>query len=413
MSAGGRTPAIYAGLLGAAAGAVPTTAYGLPREELASGTVAPYVYFTLGCVAGAALSTSVHMIMASLAKVREARMGEKDVEPIRQVMAMSSEPLQKPAPLSSPQPVAASRPGGRHMAVRDWEASGVIRVQEPAPEPAVVEQKAAAPAVGAHAATDYSDIAEKYVSKKTQRERKTRRAGGVASALAERLGVNPFEGLPVIERADGTVGDVGTSWWNDALSSSIRTIEDIPDENFEPVTGSLESSVPSAASHFEQDTEASRRSAYISRNVAEVNVGIYPEHRTAAELDRDDIWERALQAMDERLPQVNPNPVFADAIGTIETIDEPDGLEGSTGFIPFKLHAGHPEVVDANSYVDYLIGDEFSRNPSKAARKSSRDFLTVIQGGSQKMRQLPTKGEQSTYRPRHFAPEHAPLAKEA
>jgi hypothetical protein len=102
-----------------------------------------------------------------------------------------------------------------------------------------------------------------------------------------------------------------------------------------------------------------------------------------------------------------------DAIGTIETIDEPDGLEGSTGFIPFKLHAGHPEVVDANSYVDYLIDDEFSRNPSKAARKSSRDFLTVIQGGSQKMRQLPTKGERGTYRPKHFAPDRAPLAKEA
>ena len=412
MSAGGRTPAIYAGLLGAAAGVVPTTAYGVSLEELASGAVSPYVYFTLGCVAGAALSTSIHMIVSALMKVRMARMEEKDVEPIRQVMAMSSEPLQKPTPLSAGQPVAASMPGGRHMAARDWEASGVIRVQAPVEVEPVVERKVA-PEGGAHVATDYSDIAEKYVSKKTQRERKSRRAGGVASALAERLGVNPFEGLPIIERADGTVGDVGTSWWNDALSSSIRTIEDIQDEHLEPVTGSLESSAPSAASHFEQDTEASRRSAYISRNVAEVNVGIYPEHRTVAELDSDDIWERALEAMDERLPHVNANPVFMDAIGTIETIDEPDGLEGSTGFIPFKLHAGHPEVVDANSYVDYLIDDEFSRNPSKAARKSSRDFLTVIQGGSQKMRQLPTKGERGTYRPKHFAPDRAPLAKEA
>ncbi len=412
MSAGGRTPAIYAGLLGASMGTIPTIAYGVSLEELASGTVAPYVYFTLGCVAGAALSTSVHMIVSSIAKSRAARAEEKDVDPIRQVMAMSAEPVQQPASLSSSQPVAASMPGGRHMAARDWEASGVIRVQAPVEDEPVAQSKPATRG-GAHVATDYSDIAEKYVSKKTQRERRSRRAGGVASALAERLGVNPFEGLPIIERADGTVGDVGTPWWNDALSSSIRTIEDISDERLEPVTGSLESSVPSAASHFEEDTEASRRSAYISRNVAEVNVGIYPEHRSAAELDRDDIWERALEAMDERLPHVNANPVFMDAIGTIETIDEPDGLEGSTGFIPFKLHAGHPEVVDASSYVDYLIDDEFSRNPSKAARKSSRDFLTVIQGGSQRMRQLPAKSEQGTHRPKHFAPDRAPLAKEA
>lgn len=412
MSAEGRTPAIYAGLFGMIAGSAPTTALGISLDELATGTVAPYVYFTLGCVAGAALSASVHMLVSSISKSRAARAAEKDVEPIRQVMAMSAESMRKVEPLSTEQPVAASKAKARHMAARDWEASGVIRVQEPpasTPEPV----KAAPTQGGAHVATDYSDIAEKYVNREALRSRVSSRATGVKGVLARRLGVDPFDGLPIIERADGTVGDVGTPWWNDALSSSIRTIDDIVDEQFEPVTGDITALAATSAQRFDADTAASRRSAYISKKVAEVNVGIYPEHRSVAELDREDIWEQALEAMGERLPQPGANPVFVDAIGTIETIDEIDGLEGSTGFIPFRLPAGHPEVVDENSYVNYLIDDEFSHNASPAARKSSRDFLTVIQGGSQKMRPITSPGVKKSNRPKHFAPDTDLLAKEA
>jgi len=411
MSAANRTAAVYAGLLGTLMYVAPTPALALPLEELATPAMVPYLHFTLGCIAGAALSTTIHMTVSAISKARRARYEEKDVTPIRQVMEMSRgqvDDVDNPS-ASSSRPIAASKAAARHMAARDWEASGVIRVQEVSAEPA---QKPAVESVGAHAATDYTDIAEKYVHRKTLRERMSTRTSGVAAVLAERLGGNPLEGLPVIERADGTVGDVGTAWWERALSSSIRRIDDIPDEAFEAVTDNLSSSASLAQEHFEESRMASNRSAYISKNVAEVNVGVYPEHRSGADLDREDIWELALAAMDERLGTA-PNPVFADAIGTIETIDEPDGLEGSTGFIPFRLPAGHPEVVDADSYVDYLIDDEFSRNPSSVARKSSHEFLTVIQGGSQRMRPLAGKSEQASHRPKHFAPEHSLLAKEA
>ncbi|MGN8690591.1 hypothetical protein ACTND8_11900, partial [Atopobiaceae bacterium HCP3S3_F7] len=53
-------------------------------------------------------------------------------------------------------------------------------------------------------------------------ERSQRRARGVRSLLSERIGNNFFmEGLPVIQRADGTVGDVGTAWWENTLSGTI------------------------------------------------------------------------------------------------------------------------------------------------------------------------------------------------
>lgn len=47
------------------------------------------------------------------------------------------------------------------------------------------------------------------------------RARGVADVLAERLGASAMEGLPVIQRADGTVGDVGTSWWHQAMGEDV------------------------------------------------------------------------------------------------------------------------------------------------------------------------------------------------
>lgn len=45
------------------------------------------------------------------------------------------------------------------------------------------------------------------------------RAKGVAETLAERLESSRMRDLPVIERADGTVGDVGETWWNDSVGA--------------------------------------------------------------------------------------------------------------------------------------------------------------------------------------------------
>lgn len=69
---------------------------------------------------------------------------------------------------------------------------------------------------------DYADVAEDYVRKITLAERMAARAKGVASVLQERLGAAKMEGLPVIARADGSVGDVGEAWWDQAFGDEVR-----------------------------------------------------------------------------------------------------------------------------------------------------------------------------------------------
>ena len=69
--------------------------------------------------------------------------------------------------------------------------------------------------------------------------------------------------------------------------------------------------------------------------------------------------------------------------------------------------------MDTETYVDYLLADEFSHNPSAAVRRSSRDYLRVIEGGTQTSA-LRVRGRHMAsgkhgdataggYRPRHFA----------
>ncbi len=76
----------------------------------------------------------------------------------------------------------------------------------------------------ADANADYLDVAEDYVNRITLRDRMAARAKGVAGVLAERLGSSKMEGLPVIARADGSVGDVGEQWWNNAVGDEVRPV---------------------------------------------------------------------------------------------------------------------------------------------------------------------------------------------
>ena len=113
------------------------------------------------------------------------------------------------------------------------------------------------------------------------------------------------------------------------------------------------------------------------------------------------MWESALAALDEKIATSQAAVVFSDTVGGSDTLDEPDGLEPDTQFIPFRVPAGHPEVVDTESYVDHLISEEFSRNSSTAVRKSSRRFLRVLDGGTSKTDAL--RSSEDAYRGRHFA----------
>ena len=432
-----------------------------PVSELLSHMDVSYVQFGLGVVAGFALSTAIHI---TVGVVRDSHRRKTPQEPaVRRLMTTFGEVAdglyqdyeEELASTSRPARPAGARAAGRHMASRDWESSGVIRVQdiiEPRVEPfedaSWLDSSLSSLSMGAqgykplyvpYERSEYDDIADSYVRRKHFNERAAVRRAGVASILAERLGPDPFDGLPVIERADGSVGDVGTFWWNLAFDSAVRPDDDVAVANEAPrnavsdLNKSAEGLTPtsfyrasdSQADLMEQRSRArdaarisatpaevsekaemfANRAEYISKKVNEIDVGVYPEHRSAADLEQDALWESALQAMDDRLTTMGgkPSPVFNDEVGTIETIDEPYGIEGPTNFIPFRVHTNHPEVVDSESYVNYLLDDEISqiskRDARKAAgkKKGAKGFLTVIQGG-----QRDTKKE-DTHRPKHFA----------
>lgn len=278
-----------------------------------------------------------------------------------------------------------------------------------------------------HMATQLEDVAASYARGQSISERMRSRARSVRDVLSERLGKDEFEGLPIIERADGTVGDVGTAWWNAKLGDSIVSVSPKPSVSVPPVgvetlpssDSSGELSIPSwvngpggaaqdarEASTSGATNRSRARAALIARRVAEVDEGMFPVKRSGAELDHDDVWDMALAGMDESIsgyavPVVPPTSPSA-------AVDEFE--EETTEPLPFKAPAGHPEVVDTATYIDYLINDEFSRNRSDAVRTSSRDYLRLIEGGSQALKStdaLPRRQRMhgaKERRPKHLAP---------
>ncbi len=493
MSFASSNPAVFTGLLGNHANLVSTVGKAVSLE----GAYGKLQLFSTVCFAAAAISGVAAVIVAVIVVRDAGRVDMVDEVPSLEFgedrrhvdqMEDDEQPLfdgesayvqqeareQQIAP--APQTMEEKKPAptrGRHMRV-------VEAPVEVPPAVAPIVERAAAMAsesrfarrhantvevtgtvnIGSHATTDYGDIAENYVRKHTLRERMAARAAGVASVLADRLGKDMFDDLPVISRADGSVGDVGTSWWDNALGPNIRRtgaiLEDTASREpldasdvmkmqtapyqpiditlaqqvaantieFAPLSAIPQASIPKQqAERTPQEIATAReRALLIARSVAEVDTGVFPAQRDASELDDKDLWNVALKAMGDSIVTQSAQAEslydevaeFKDQVGNSETIDEPSGLEGSTSFLAFKRPAGHPEVVDNESYVDYLINEEFSQNTSSAARRSSRHYLRLIQGGSQKSRPLPVQEARQAYVGRHFA--KAPdglMAKEA
>lgn len=398
-----RNPAVLAGLMGMVALAAPQTAHALSLQEASDFVLAsPERAFALGVASGA---LAVGVACGAICAVRaRSRRNEEQVAagfaPVAGTSEFSSTDLdEKPA---------ADAPKPRHMRV--------VQAPEPAAD-AAVSAAAQVPVVPSHATNDYGQIAVNYVNRITFRERMACRAKGVAAALSGRIGSDMMDGLPVIERADGSVGDVGTSWWTTEVGR----------ERIDANTGFAADEVAqiSIPSSFSADAartaleavreQQSRARADIASRLAFIDEGVFPEHRSVAEAAADD-WEQALRSMEENLaadPETpNQDPIeFIDAVGNSETLDEPDNMEPDTSFIPFRTPAGHPEVVDTESYVDYLIEDEFGRNSSKAARRTSRRYLRILEGGTSatgtSMRHLSGSTNVRTRSGKHFAPVQA------
>lgn len=429
-------PAIYAGLAGACAWGVPTCAQALTVMGHEVPTSDPAFTFAAGCVVGAVVAGGVSAVVSHAVASRAAR------DEVASAMAAVHEPVRRTAGASAPaaDETAARSAQSRPSAMREWEQTGNIRVQSVSDSEqaeAAIEDAWSAWEAGAKASSDYVDVAEGYVRTRTFAERMSARAKGVASVLSERLGAAKMDGLPVIARADGSVGDVGESWWDEAFGADVRTVAsasfggqsvedtmagnsavlftaqtpaeaaaaravwqsqqpDTPQPATEPQAPTASQATPtprpvapaSDAPTVRQQAQARPRSV---RDELDARLGnpeeAFPEKKRYTD-EQQDLWAVALAALDERYEeQVNmaaPAPVPAPMPAGAEMLDEPEGLAADTAFIPFRPQAGHPEVVDTDSYVDLLVDQELARNESasvrRLARHKIRDYFKVIDG---------------------------------
>ena len=400
-----RSPAVVAGLLGVATLGAPSPALAegsaIPLDALSSinlSSIDPQTAGALGVsfAGGVLVTLGTYALASSLA-------GRRDSASQADELAQNSDERHEDA--------VASEPGApRHM--RSEEGKRAARHKAQAGEDNENSRRTdASGAAGQHAARDYEDIAENYVEKQSFRQRMATRAQGVAATLSARIDANRMEGLPVIERADGSVGDVGTPWWTAAVGPAVSGPIGVPEVSADAIPSEF------GSAGIDDLQFMSARPRDISRRVAPVEEDAYPEKRSIEDVTGDD-WDRALKAMDEKIGAAGTSAAVAAPRALLglegrNALDEPDGIAQDTQFLHFKPPAGHPEVVDTETYVDYLLADEFSHNPSAAVRRSSRDYLRVIEGGTQTSA-LRVRGRHMAsgkhggataggYRPRHFA----------
>ena len=246
------------------------------------------------------------------------------------------------------------------------------------------------------------------------RDRLAARTKNVREVLSARLGDDALSGVPVITRADGTSVDVNPTWFDQTVVPVLASITGVSQKIED--TASLRNTTSASTSLGNKLPSTTDRATYISRHVAEVNEGMFPERRSSDELDHKDAFEEALAAMGETLgqpaePRMTVTPavisngvVFHDVVGGPSTIDDPEGLEPPTGFIPFRVPASHPEVVDTETYVDYLLRDELSNSGQEVLRRSKHAHLRVIEGGTSPLRIRRKASDTGSSRPaRHFA----------
>lgn len=417
-----RNPAVLAGLAGTAALAAPLPAFAVSMQGIADTVFYnPGTSFVAGAVAGAVVAGSVAGVSCGLALRGEHRRLD-DLQ--NQIDSLA------------------------HARGDAWEA--------PSQDGGLLDEQGASNA-SSGASDDLERVAESYVAKKSPG-----RFAAAAQTLRDKMNASRMEGLPVIERVDGSVADVGTGWWTTSVGQKQITQIDnyvaaddenrlaIPSEfkvsgkeqlveaaksmDLSAVAAQAARAAGSSVGTARPSGDPDRTPVYshvagatqdISKRVAFVDDGIFPEKHDVDDLVSDDDWAAALKSMDERLNAhvAVPEPIvplgFNDIVGGADTLDEPDGMESPTEFIPFRAHTNHPEVVDTASYVDYLLDDEIGRNRSASVRTSSARYLRLLEGGTAQSKPLDAAGTSSlgrkkkrpnAYVGKHFAVE---LAKEA
>lgn len=457
----GRNPAVVAGLLsGLVFVAEPASAYALTANEIRQ-TPLGAIFTGIGVgLATVALISGAVMIVSRVVNRGEKTDGTEEKNQSSELSLRTDENKSSKKvstatnfspeesiviPLDSPRrSIAAYKP--KHMRASQWDMTGSIRVQsaKPVVKKTQVESASAkdvlpvrAKKAPAHSTNDYAQIAENYTKLLSWRERTVARAKGAAAVLLERLGQDPMEGLPIIERADGTVGDVGTAWWTKAVGEESITRD----------FGITEIGAEAIPDDF------SNPAADISSRISYVDQGVFPEKRTVDELEHTDDWALALAAMDEHLarheqPKMRKyHPVQMPLIGQVaaDTEDKsPVELSDAKPAVLGEVAADQvrpsrepnyagvvaqstsmPLVKSTNDMSKHIqnifdsVEREMAAELQAADERPTRELLRLIEGGTSKLKKISsldlsekTAPEKVSYKPRHFAGD-LPLVREA
>ena len=378
-----------------------------PAEVAASAEAAPaqpapaQVVAEESVAAGSAEAESELDTTASLKRVEGSEDEEEDTTAsLGRVRAAQEEPA---APVAAPAAsVMAAAAPGEAPAVQASALTRRVSARLNAVLPTI--ESVPAPADRAAAARQEAVAAAREYAKTDFETRKKRRARGVRAILSERLGDGMLDGLPVIERADGSVADVGTAWWDNTMNGRLIGMADNT-ANLRPATESVDPLATAALRRAELQRAARNaqilgtadltrpqpaagagalsstakldrfsRSRVIQSRVAGFDESLYPDRRVeAADVDT---FEEAMRAMDAQMPAVGVR-TSADAAAAVSMLDTTANLK--TGAV-VPTDANAEADASAAAYVDRLVQEEVERNRAGRARRYSRSFLTVFEG---------------------------------
>lgn len=248
-------------------------------------------------------------------------------------------------------------------------------------------------------ADDYEHVAEEYVRSSRASKRAQSRSRGVRAILGERLRGNVMDGLPVIERPDGSTADIGTSWWTREVGSthSFAPLDPSATSNLPPVTAAPDPMSTAALradelaraqrnariaglSSAQDDTsrlDGTTRAAAIAQRLSSVDMSLYPEEHGSQGEDGDDMFEQALRALDAQDSEVIATTTSEEAAAAPQPISE-DLQTGAVVTSDTLADADRDKA--ASDYVDYLVRDEMERNRARRGQRTSHSILTVFEG---------------------------------
>lgn len=338
--------------------------------------------------------------------------------------------------------VAASPSTGAASASGVADTTSSVRVAAPSPAP----NSAAASSSTSSAASSTRATGSTYAERQRNRKR------GVRTLLAERLGGNMMDDMPVITRADGTVADIGTGWWDRTMGNTITRLSDVDDSKqlgmrpvdettdleataafarvlrrdadsrplaqrlpnidqplypetsnwsaaSQPVAGSSFAAAPSqAASSFAAGNGSSSVEASSNVTTACVAGG------AAASESEEDMFEQAMRAMEDEMPNRGVTTA-ADAAVT--------GVVPAEALGNFQQATVKPTPEAELAHVDNLVKEELERNHEDLPRRRRGKFRVVRGGGDVAPSEAtPSADDTARLARRAYKPKHMKVTKD-